>query len=139
MTSCNSQLKGKKLLILGGALNEIPIIERAQSFGVYVIVSDMYTDRNVSPGKDNADEYWDISWSDVDALAEKCVECGVDGVLGGFSEIKVESLIQLCTRLGFPCYVNQEQLAITRNKVLFKGNAQNTVCLRSRSIQVKTM
>ena len=120
MTSCNSQLKGKKLLILGGAPNEIPIIERAQSFGVYVIVSDMYTDRNVSPGKDNADEYWDISWSDVDALAEKCVECGVDGVLGGFSEIKVESLIQLCTRLGFPCYVNQEQLAITRNKVLFK-------------------
>ncbi len=120
MKNSSSLLEGKKLLILGGAPNEIPIIERAQSLGVYVIVSDMYTDRNVSPGKDNADEYWDISWSDVDGLAKKCIECGVDGVLGGFSEIKVESLIQLCSRLGFPCYVNQEQLAITRNKLLFK-------------------
>ena len=116
----DSIVGGKRLLILGGAPNEIPIIERAQSFGIYVIVTDMYTDHDVSPGKDVADEYWDISWSDIDALEQKCIDSCVDGVLGGFSEIKIDSLIQLCTRLGLPCYINKEQLDITRDKVLFK-------------------
>lgn len=118
--SDNNELKNKKLLILGGAPNEIPIIQRAQSFGVYVVVTDMYTDHNVSPGKDIADEYWDISWSDIDSLEKQCVENRIDGVLGGFSEIKIESQIKLCSRLNLPCYINKEQLEITRDKVLFK-------------------
>lgn len=116
----DNNVSGMKLLILGGAPNEIPIIKRAQELGVYVIVTDMYLDHRVSPGKDIANEFWDVSWSDISELKRHCVECGVNGILGGFSEIKIEAQIALCKELGFPCYITNDQLEITRNKVLFK-------------------
>ena len=132
MINNSLQLKGKKLLILGGAPNEVPIVLRAQSMGIYVIVTDMYIDHNVSPAKDIADEYWDISWSDIGKLKEKCsVEC-VDGVLGGFSEIKIESQIAVSythldvyKRQVVLRYVNGQWVQI--NGVVGDGNVTVTV------------
>ena len=114
-------LKNKKLLILGATPSEVELIKRAQEFGVYVIVTDNNTDRSISVAKNYADEAWDISWSDLDALESKCRECGVDGVTAGWSEFRVENTIKLCERLGLPCYCNLEQLEITRNKRAFKN------------------
>lgn len=116
----NDSLAGKRLLVLGSTPDEIPLIKRAQQLGVYAIVTDYNTDYSLSPAKMVADEAWDISWSDVDALAERCAMRGVDGVTAGFSEIRIENLIKLCGKLGLPCYANEGQLAITRDKVLFK-------------------
>ncbi len=116
----NNILKGKKLLILGATPSEVELIKRAHEFGVYVIVTDNNTDRNISVAKNYADEAWDISWSDLDALENKCRESGVDGVTAGWSEFRVENTIKLCERLGLPCYCTLEQLEITRNKRLFK-------------------
>lgn len=47
-------------------------------------------------------------------------ESGVDGILAGYSEFRVENMIKLCERLNFPCYINNEQLEITRDKIKFK-------------------
>lgn len=46
-----SIVKGKKLLILGGSTDELTIVERAQKLGVYVIVTDYFTDYSLSPAK----------------------------------------------------------------------------------------
>ena len=113
-------LKNKKLLILGATASEISLIQRAQMFGVKVYVTDNHTDYTLSPAKYYADETWDISWSDIDALEKKCRSVGIDGVTAGYSEIRVENLIKLCTRLGLPCYATMEQLEITRDKIKFK-------------------
>ena len=113
-------LKGKKLLVLGASESEIDIIRRAQSFGVHVTVTDYNKDWSKSPSKYVADEVWDISWGDLDILEKKCLENKIDGLLAGYSEIRVDNLIKLCKRLGFPCYSNEEQLEITRNKDIFK-------------------
>ena len=115
-----NSLKGKKLLVLGGAPNEFTLVTRARELGVYVIVADYHTDYTLSPAKNLANEAWTISWSDLDALEQKCREEKVDGVLAGYSEIRMEMVIRLCQRLGFPCYCNMEQLDITRDKVQFK-------------------
>ncbi len=117
----NKQLKGKKLLILGASPSEVVLVKRAQELGVYTIVTDYRTDRSITKAKDYADEAWDISWSDLDALEKACREHGVDGVTGGWSEILVENVILLCERLGLPCYCTLEQLDITRNKRKFKN------------------
>ena len=117
-------IKGKKLLILGATPNEIPLIRRAQSMGVYVIVTDYNLDHRLSPSKDVADEYWDISWSDIETLEKLCLEKGIDGVTAGFSEFRVDNMIKLTERLNLPCYINSEQLAITRDKALFKSECQ---------------
>lgn len=109
----------KKLLILGGSLYENAIIERARKKGLYTIVTDMYS-LEISPAKMNADEYWNISWSDIDKLEEKCRNVSIDGILAGFSEFRVENLIKLTQRLGLPCYCSVEQLEFTRDKEIFK-------------------
>lgn len=115
-----NNLIGKKLLVLGATPNEIPLVKRAQELGIYVITTDYNKDYTLSPAKNVSDECWDISWSDLDTLQKKCIESGVNGITAGFSEIRVENMIKLCERLGLPCYITKEQLAITRDKILFK-------------------
>lgn len=115
-----NKIKGKKLLILGATPNEIPVIKRAQELGAYVIVTDYNLNYAISPGKNVADECWDISWSDIDTLEKMCIKHRIDGVTAGFSEIRIDNLIQLCKRLGFPCYATEKQLEITRDKIKFK-------------------
>lgn len=113
-------LAGKKLLVLGGAANEIPLVTRAQSYGVYVIVADYHRDYELSPAKKVADEAWCVSWADIDELEKRCAEAGVNGVLAGYSELRVDAMIKLCRRLALPCYITEEQLEITRDKIKFK-------------------
>lgn len=125
-----NKLKGKKLLILGATEGETTLVKRAQELGVYVIVTDYNTDYALSPAKYIADECWDISWSDIDKLEKKCIEERIHGVTAGYSEFRVESLIKLCSRLNLPCYVTEEQLEITRDKVRFKE------CCRENGVSV---
>lgn len=120
----NNILRGKKLLILGATPNEIPLVKRAQELGIYVIVTDYNTDLDKSPAKKIANEYWNISWSEQETLEKKCIKEGVNGIIAGFSEIRVDNLIQLCKRLNFPCYINESQLEVTRNKILFKDECR---------------
>lgn len=44
----------------------------------------------------------------------------MDGVIAGYSEFRIENMIKLCNRLGLPCYINEDQLTITRDKIKFK-------------------
>lgn len=111
---------GKKLLVLGGSYAEVGVVMIAQSLGCYVITTDQYTDPNIIPAKFIADEAWNISWTDYDTLEVKCREVGVDGIIAGFSEFRVESMIELCRRLSLPCYINTSQLEVTRDKNQFK-------------------
>lgn len=110
----------KKLLILGATTGEVSLVRRAQQMGFYVIATDNHLDYDLAPAKKAADEAWDVSWSDIDQLEKMCRSSGVDGVIAGYSEFRVENMIKLCERLGLPSYINMEQLDITRDKVKFK-------------------
>lgn len=114
------ELEGRKLLVLGGSYAEVDVVKIAQSLGCYVIVTDQYTEVNVIPAKLIADEAWNISWTDYDILEKKCRETGVQGVIAGFSEFRVEAMIEICQRLSLPCYINTQQLDVTRDKNKFK-------------------
>ena len=97
-----TKLIGKKLLILGATPNEISIVERAHEYGIYVIVTDYNTDHTISPAKDVADEYWDVSWSDLDKLEVLCKENAVNGVIAGYSEIsQYPNILSRCMLLSF--------------------------------------
>ena len=110
---------GKKLLFLAGSVHMTDVVKRAKELGIYTIVTD-YNDCYDSPAKRLADEYWNISWSDLDSLESACVERGVNGIVTGYSEFAVEKAMQLCNRLNLPFYCNEKQLDVTRNKNLFK-------------------
>lgn len=113
-------LKGKRLLILGATTVEIEIINEAKKLGVYTIVTDNHTDWSLSPAKYVADEAYDLSWSDMDALEKLCRERNVDGCLAGYSERRVECLTELCKRMGFYCYTEGADLGTIFSKDKFR-------------------
>lgn len=115
------RLKNKKLLIIGGTGAEnINIINAAHEMGVYCVVVDRNTDPKTTLAKQAADEAWDMDYSDVEALAEKCRECEIDGIMAGYSEPRVLVAAKTSQILGTPFYATPEQVELTRNKRTFK-------------------
>lgn len=118
-------LAGKKLLILGGNAAHTKFVNAARELGVHTIVTD-YLPPESSPAKRAADEYWMVSYGDIDTLAQRCREERIDGVLAVSHESAQIPYYQLCTELKMPCYGELEQFEILSNKRLFKE-----LCCRS--------
>ncbi len=112
-------LKGKKLLILAGADVHVKVVQAAKELGVYTIVTD-YLAVEDSPAKQIADEYWNLSITDVNEIANKCKEENVDGVLAFCIDPAQMPYQQICDKLGLPCYGTKEQFEILTDKRLFK-------------------
>ena len=110
-------LKGKKLLILAGATVHCKVVEAAKAMGVYTIVTD-YLDN--SPAKAIADESWMLNIMDVDAIAERCKRENVDGVLNFCIDPAQRPYVEICQKLGLPCYGNSDQVYIMTDKRSFK-------------------
>ncbi len=115
-----SRFKNKKLLVIGSDASNINIITAAREMGVYTIVVDGISDRSRTPAKNVSDEAWDIDYSDIEAIAKKCIEENVEGVFAGYSEFRVLAACRIANRLGLPFYANEEQIDLTRNKRTFK-------------------
>ncbi len=129
----NADLAGKKLLVLGAYNTEVEIINAARKMGVYTIVTDNHTDWTQAPAKYVADEAWDISWSDTNALAEMCRSRNVDGCMAGFSERRIQYAQDLCSNLGYTFYADGTDLAIICDKLKFKD-----ACIKSGVTVPKT-
>lgn len=114
-------LKGKKLLVLGGKpIGSSEIVIRAKELGVYTIVTD-YLSPERSPAKRLANEMWDISTADVERLAQKAGEAGIDGIYAGVHEFNICRMIEVCSILGLPCYCTMDQWNALENKKNFKS------------------
>ena len=112
----------KKLLMLGTSYGTCLMLEYAKSQGVYTIVTD-YNEPEHSPGKLISDEYWMINTGDLDTLEAKCRAEHVDAVVCGISEFNLEMCMELCHRLGLPCYCTPEAWHFSRDKVDYKALA----------------
>ena len=116
-----TSLKGKRLLIIGGTgVENINIINAAHEMGVVCVVVDKNTNPATTQAKQAADETWDMDYSDIDALAQKCIENKIDGVMAGYSEPRVLVAAKVSKKLGVPFYATPEQVELTRNKRTFK-------------------
>ena len=95
----------------------------AKQMGCYTIVTDNLTPEH-SRAKLDADEYWMIDTKDVDTLEEKCREQKIDAIFAGVSEFNLDRVKELTTRLGLPCYIEDEPWAYARNKQTFKNKCR---------------
>ena len=110
----------KKILILGGKpIGSVELTQRCKQRGLYTIVTD-YLSLESSPAKQVADEVWDISTNDVNVLADKCREKGVDGILTAVHEFNISKMLDLCEELKLPCYCNRKTWKYCDNKLKFK-------------------
>ena len=110
-------LKGKKLLILGGVILSCEIIKQAKKQGITVYVTDYLED---SPGKKIADKSFMVSTTDVEAVLELIKEEKIDGVLTGFVDSLLPYYTEICNKACIHCYATKEQINVTTNKLNFK-------------------
>ena len=115
------EFAGKKILFLGAHALTAHLIEKAREMGVYTIVTDYVKD---APAKKLADEAYDISTLDIDALIELAKEKEVDGVFTGYVDVNLAPCCQICNALNLPFYATLEQLDQTMNKVNYKANCR---------------
>ena len=114
-----ADLKGKRLLILGGGATSIYIVNAAKAMGVYTIVTDWY-DTKRSPAKLVADEYWNEEIFKPEILARLIKERHIDGVITGFTDSYLLQYQKVCELAGLPCYATKEVFEKTLDKSYFK-------------------
>lgn len=111
------EFNNEKLLVLGGFNLSCDIVLRAQKMGAYVIVADYNPD---VPAKQIADQFELVSATDVDALVELAKKEHVNGVTTGFVDILLQPCLDVCERLGLPCYLTPKMIEVSTNKIAFK-------------------
>ncbi len=110
-------LKGKKLLILGGASLHKKLVETAHEMGVTTIVTDNIVN---APAKLISDYSYDVNVTNIDELEKICYKEKVDGIVSGYLDFCQRYYEELCRRVHLPCYGTYEQFQILTNKDLFK-------------------
>lgn len=117
-------LIGKKLLVIGSSECDANIVRAAHELGVYVIAVDGNKKSKSTFAKTEADESWDIDYTNVDEIGKKCIESRVDGVLAGYSEFRVSAACKIAEYIGSPFYATCDQIELTRNKRRFKDECR---------------
>lgn len=69
----------KKILIVGGGVNQMPLIHAAKESGCHVIVVDRAGEK--CPGYTIADRFYNVSTQDEKAILEVAMKEGIDGII----------------------------------------------------------
>ena len=109
---------GKKLLILGGNAETVPLVESANRMGLKTIVASSVPDE---PAKRVAWKASDVDGMDVPGLVKLAVEEQIDGVLVGVADILIPSYCRVCDTLGLPCYATEDIVRVFSYKDVFKA------------------
>ncbi len=106
----------KRLLMLGGSMQQIPIIKKAKEQGIYVITCD-YAPEN--PGHKFADEYHNVSTTDLDGVLELAKGLDIDGIVAYASDPAAPTAAYVAEKLGLPGNP-YESVKICTQKDLFR-------------------
>ena len=113
-------LKGKRLLLLGGSRITCEIIRHARAMGIVTGVTDWYP-LEKSPAKQMADEAYYENTSDIDAMLRLIRDKKFDGVFTGFTDSVLPYYAEMCERAGLPAYGTREQFEIFIDKEKYKA------------------
>ncbi|MCM1191196.1 MAG: ATP-grasp domain-containing protein [Butyrivibrio sp.] len=89
----------KRLLMLGGAMQQIPIIKKAKEMGHYVITCDYLPD---NPGHKIADEYYNVSTVDKEKVLELANKLKIDGVVAYASDPAAPTAAYVAGKMCLP-------------------------------------
>lgn len=106
----------KRILMLGGSTSQICAIKKAQEMGHYVIICDYLPD---NPGQHVADEFYQVSTTDKEAVLELAQGLKLDGVVCYASDPAAPTAAYVCEKLGFPTNP-YESVVVLSNKDSFR-------------------
>jgi len=106
----------KKILMLGGSMQQIAVIKRAKEMGFYVITCDYLPD---NPGHKFADEYYNVSTTDKEAVLDLAKKLNIDGIIAYASDPAAPTAAYVSEKLGI-CGNPYESVRILTEKDLFR-------------------
>lgn len=89
----------KKLLVLGASRYQMPVILKARSMGLIVLVADNMPS---NPGHAEADISFDCDTTDAEGIAALATGEGVSGIIAPATDIALPALALACSRLELP-------------------------------------
>lgn len=92
-------MSAKKILMLGGAMQQIPAIKTAKAMGLHVITCDYLPD---NPGHKYADEYYNVSTTDLDGVLELAVRLKIDGIVAYASDPSAPAAAYVAEKMNLP-------------------------------------
>lgn len=107
----------KKLLLLGGTRNTIPVIHAAHKLGIYVITCD-YLPNNI--GHHYSDEYRNVSIIDREAVLALADSLKIDGIMSFAIDPGVVTAAYVASKLNLPS-CPYDSVKILQNKVSFRN------------------
>lgn len=107
----------KKLLFLGGAMQQIPAIQCAKDMGYYVITCDYLPD---NPGHRYADEYYNVSTTDLEGVLNLAKKLNIDGIVAYASDPAAPTAAYVSEKMGLPGNP-YESVKILTEKDLFRN------------------
>lgn len=114
-------LKGKRLLLMGGGAYVNGIKKYADEKGFYMIG---IGSSDKTPIKDIVNEFYQIDTQDVDAVTQLVLDKKIDGIFVGSSEVNIDPAITVSERTGCNFYSNREQWDVISDKAEFKKLAR---------------
>lgn len=89
----------KKILLLGGSMQQVVAITTAKRLGYYTVLCDFLTD---NPGQYEADKFYLVSTTDKDAVLEVAQKEKIDGVLAYASDPAAPTAAYVAEKMGLP-------------------------------------
>ena len=89
----------KRLLIIGASILQLPAIKKAKELGHYVAVADFNPN---AVGIPYADEFYNASTIDVEAICKVAEEFKPDGIMTLATDMPMRSIAAATSRLGLP-------------------------------------
>lgn len=111
----------KKVLMLGGAMQQIPAIKKAKELGNYVITCD-YLPSN--PGHKYADEYYNVSTTDLEGVLALAQKLQIDGIVAYASDPAAPTAAYVAEKMGLPGNP-YESVKLLTEKDLFRAFLQS--------------
>ena len=102
--------------MLGGSTSQVCAIKKAKEMGHYVIICDYLPD---NPGQFAADEFYQVSTTDKEAVLELAKTLDLDGVVCYASDPAAPTAAYVCEKLGFPTNP-YESVMVLSNKDTFR-------------------
>lgn len=105
-----------KLMLLGGAMHQVPVIQKAKEQGIFTILCDYLPD---NPGRQVADRYYCISSLDRESVLDIARQEQIDGILAYASDPAARTAAYVGEALGLKSNPLQAVETLT-NKARFR-------------------
>ncbi len=111
-----THLNKKKLIhIIGGGLNQIPLVKRAKAKGLRILLTDMYPN---PPAREFADYFEQVDTTDRERTLEMSQKHGIDFVASDMTDVAVPTVAYIAEKLGLPGIGYETSLRFTNKYVM---------------------